>query len=195
VLRTLALLAMGCLLSAPSYADTEVGASGPVYTLKSIKKLDDDKLKELFTASPAGPVPTGNVAGSVIRLTHDITINRWLVNQLWSGKIFHAQQSGVWKEFAGNRQFVESSLHNLVGGHRMFKGEVYRSTSLLDGKPCWVIDYRNTSQIIGHIRDEFRHVGHGLYLGWAYNRTRTPGGEPGRVIMLNFALSTQQAGS
>lgn len=149
-------------------------AAGPVHTLDSLPAMSPEALEVLFTRSSPGELPESRVRGKVVRF------EAWLLsapisaflNVLWSGKVFHP----------------DSTLHNLVLGHKHFKGEVYLSESWLDGKPAWIIDYRRTSPSIGYIRDEFRHVGRGVYLGWTFDNT---GGQEGKRFMLNFAIDSE----
>ena len=46
--------------------------------------------------------------------------------------------------------------------------EVYNGKSLLDDKPCIVLDYSKTSLVAKWIRDEIRLVAPHLYLGRVY---------------------------
>lgn len=179
------------LIPASSQADVPaIVDDGPVYTLKTLKKLDKKELRALFEGASLGVLPTDKVRGTVVRKNLNNPITRGLLNTLWSGKQFYAQE-GAWEEIEQERFFIESTLHNIVLGHKMFKGQVYRSTSWLDGKPCWVIDYRKTASTIGYIRDEFRHIGQGLFLGWTFDMTPNDEGVRGKRFMLNFAIDTK----
>ncbi|MGW3244065.1 hypothetical protein [Streptomyces sp. NPDC001070] len=147
---------------------------------KDLLKSGDDHLEELFRASPAGEVPTGPMEGIGIlfpgtRLGRAFAV--WLRLTLWQGKLFASDGRSLINRFTLLDVPAIAAL-------------VYPGPSLMDNEPCIVIDYSQTSYIVGCIRDEIRQVGPGLYLGaiWLCGRRigwftlRTPGlvtaGEP-----------------
>ena len=73
----------------------------------------------------------------------------------WQGKTFDAA-AGVLRN-----RITAFGLNAIVA-------EVYHGTSLLDGKPCVVLDYSKTSLVAKWIRDEIRLVAPHLYLGRVY---------------------------
>jgi hypothetical protein len=129
------------------------------------------QLDDLFRASPAGPIPQGDVDGTVLiapgtdlsdtaaRLVHLIA---------WQGKVFDPA-SGTLK----NKILPE--------GEQAIVAQVYRSASWFDGKECIVLDYSRTSLVAHWIRDEIRLVAPGLYLGLVFWE---------RDRILDFALAT-----
>ena len=73
----------------------------------------------------------------------------------WQGKTFDAA-AGVLRN-----RITALSLNAIVA-------EVYHGKSLLDDKPCVVLDYSKTSLVAKWIRDEIRLVAPHLYLGRVY---------------------------
>jgi hypothetical protein len=112
-------------------------------------------LTGLFRAAPAGPVPSGRGAGTVLLGTGGLlsvlaaVLSRALV---WRGKIVDAR--------AGR-------LTNLVTPLELhaFTAEVYVQGSWVDGAPCTVLDYSRTSRLARAVRDELREVAPQVYLG------------------------------
>src|SRR2546425_6250605 len=116
-------------------------------------KMSQSELDDLFRRSPAGPIPSGPVDGTVLfdpgspmaevaaKVAHLL---------FWKGKVFDPQ--------AGE-------LRNLVlpDGVQAVAAKVYRASSWLDGKECIVLDYSKTSLIAHWIRDEIRLVAPGLW--------------------------------
>jgi len=186
-----ALLIAGAHLPAFAEGTPAIESSGPAYALETLRSLSKDELRGLFETSLPGELPSGIVRGTVVRLSVNLGIKRLILNQLWAGKNFYPQE-GAWEEIAGKRYFIESTLHNIVAGANAFKGQVYKDVSWLDGKPCWVIEYRKTSPIIGYIRDEFRHVGNGLYLGWTFDQTADQNGVAGRRAEPKASLQSRR---
>lgn len=158
------------LLPATGLGGSEAPSGQPTITLEGLSDLKPAELEQLFNQSPPGELPTGRVQGRVVRLATPFLRGplRGLLNVLWRGKFFYPE---------------EGTLHNIVLGHRTFKGKVYQEASWLDGKPAWIIDYRETSPSIEYIRDEFRIVAPGIYLGWTFNRND-------RAFLLNFAIDS-----
>jgi len=118
-------------------------------------------LDALYTSSEPGPIPQGDTLGTGIALPGTLVtgpLSR-VARFLWQGKVFDP---------------ATSTLINKVMGGRLFVARVYRGESWLDGKPSIIIDYQETSWVVGPVRDEIRQVSPGLYLGIAYLRTRPP---------------------
>ena len=167
---------------------------GVPLTLAGLKDLKPAQLESLFRKSLPGPIPTTQVRGTVVRYEGRIPfwkLVRGVANGLWSGKIFYPQ-TGVSRTLDGTSHYIVSSLHNIVGGHPVFKGLVYKEHSWLenDDRDAWIIDYTDTAKEIAWIRDEFRYVGCGIYLGWTFDRT---GGRKGKRFILNFAIDGNPA--
>ena len=127
------------------------------------------ELAALFRAAPAGAIPDGRGAGTVLLGTGGLlsvllaAVARAL---LWRGKIVDAR--------AGR-------LSNLVSplAVRALTARVYGQGSWLDGDPCTVLDYSTTSTLARAVRDEIREVAPQVYLGPVFL---------GRRHVLDFAL-------
>ena len=113
-------------------------------------------------AAPAGPVPTGVLDGVAV-LFPGTPISRplaALVRALvWQGKVIDP---------------YGTALRNRITplGIRAIIATVRTSGSLVDRRPCVVLDYSATSIVARGVRDEIRLVGERLYLGvvWLFGR-------------------------
>jgi hypothetical protein len=127
-------------------------------TVEQLLQMTQSQLDDVFRASPAGPIPQGDVDGTVLiapgtplsdtaaRLIHLIA---------WQGKVFDA---------------ASGTLRNkiLPEGEQAIVAQVYRAASWFDGQECIVLDYSRTSLVAHWIRDEIRLVAPGLYLGLVF---------------------------
>jgi hypothetical protein len=97
----------------------------------------------------------------------------------WHGKVFHPSTH---------------DLHNKISpfGIEAIRAKVYQGESWLDGQPCVVLDYSETSFVAGWIRDEIREVAPGLYLGLVWGVGKLFGG---RKRVLKFALTFPPPGA
>ncbi|MGE5762436.1 MAG: hypothetical protein ACM3ZF_00635 [Mycobacterium leprae] len=132
-------------------------------------EMSQAELDELFRASPAGDIPSGQGEGTVL-VARGETLSEIAAKLAqyvaWQGKVFDPDNG---------------ELLNLVSplGIRAVRAKVYKGDSWLDGAECIVLDYSETSLIAQWVRDEIREVAPGLYLGLVYwDHTR----------VLNFAL-------
>ncbi len=140
-----------------------------VSSAQEIVDMPQGQVDDLFRSSPAGDIPTGEGAGTVIFHpgTRLADIAEKLAHQIaWQGKIFDPDHG---------------ELRNLVTpAHiKSIKAKVYKAPSWFDGGEAIILDYSETSLIAHYIRDDMRLVGEGLYLGnvyWGHDR------------ILNFAL-------
>ena len=120
------------------------------------------RLDAMFRAASAGPVPAGVLDGVAV-LFPGTPISRplaALVRALvWQGKVIDADGS---------------ALRNRITplGIRAIVATVRTSGSLVDRRPCVVLDYSATSIVARGVRDEIRLVGEHLYLGvvWLFGR-------------------------
>jgi len=132
--------------------------SAPPPAISELLKMSGDDLDALFSASPPGPIPSGEAEGTAIvapgsSKTDEIAA---FVNAFaWQGKIFDP---------------ANGTLVNHLGpaGTEAILAKVYVGKSLIDGKDCIVLDYSKTSLAARHIRDEIRMVGPNTYLGPVY---------------------------
>jgi hypothetical protein len=188
VLALIGAFAPAALAQVPSVVERAEPAQ-EAYTLDSLAAMDPQALERVFRGSSPAEHPRARVRGKVVHvdawaLSGPLSV---LMNALWSGKDFTPQSPRL-RDFQGTPRLVEATLKNIVLGHKQFKGEVYRDGSWLDGRPAWVIDYRNTAPSIGYIRDEFRYVGNGVWLGWTFDGTN---GKEGKRFMLSFAIDAK----
>ena len=128
------------------------------YDVQQLMAMSQTELDDLFKASPAGDLPSGQAEGTAIiapgtKYSADIAavINRFG----WQGKVFDAAK-GLLK----NRV--------LAFGIEAIVAKVYKAPSWLDGAECIVLDYSDTSLVAHYIRDEIRQIGPGFYLGKVY---------------------------
>ena len=138
-------------------------------TPSALLDMSQEELDDLFRASPAGPIPVGEAAGTVIM--HPGGVLADIVAEAseaiaWQGKVFDP---------------ATKTLRNKVGpvGTRQVVAAVDFGTSWFDQKECVVLDYSETSTLAKSVRDEIRLVSPGLYLGIVFIGERKT---------INFAL-------
>jgi len=123
-------------------------------TTEEALALSAAQLDELFGSSPVGPIPRGRGAGTALAAP----ATRWsrpfarAAALFWRGKRFEP---------------VQDQLQNLLTRFefRLFRARVREEPSLVDGRPCIVLDYSKSSPLVRLVRDEIRQVGTGNYLG------------------------------
>jgi hypothetical protein len=154
----------------------ETKTSAPALTAQDLLERSPAQLDALFRDAPAGPIPTGRGAGTVILLPGTAVAKpaaRVLGRIFWQGKVFRPERG---------------DLRNLVSpfGVQAIRAEVSRDESWVDAAECVLIDYSRSSRVAGWIRDEIREVAPGVYLGvvWGVGRLFD-----GRRRLLRFALS------
>ncbi len=125
-------------------------------------EMSEAGLDELYGSSPAGEIPAGRGRGTVIakagtRFTRPLAAATRVV--LWQGKLFRP---------------VTHDLVNLMTpfGREAIRAEVSHGESVLDGRPCIVLDYSKTSRAARKIRDEIRQIGPNEYLGIVFKGSR-----------------------
>jgi hypothetical protein len=139
------------------------------YAIPQLLTMSQAQLDALFTNSPAGDIPDGEGAGTAIvaaGIPYSGEIAAFISSFAWRGKIFDAK-IGI----------VRNKV--LPFGVPAVVAEVSKGESWLDGKPCVILDYSQTSLVAHWIRDEMRLIGPGLYLGRAYW---------GKTHLIGFAL-------
>jgi hypothetical protein len=134
---------------------TRKKTSTPPRTEATLMRLGNLLLDEVFRSSPAGPIPTGKLRGTVLAFpgTRAVKPISVLARALaWQGKVVDAEQA---------------SLKNLVSPLRLrtIKAMLSTAESWVDGEPIVLIDYSRTSRVAHMVRDEIRLVGPDLYLG------------------------------
>ncbi len=120
------------------------------------------RLDAVFRAAAAGPVPAGVLDGVAI-LFPGTPVSRplaALVRALvWQGKVIDPDGTAL------RNRITPLGLHAIVA-------TVRTAGSLVDRRPCIVLDYSTTSLVARGVRDEIRLVGEHLYLGvvWLFGR-------------------------
>lgn len=163
----------------PTPAPQQQGPSptrlGPIHSVDQLLQLGPAELDSLYQQCPVAPLPAGKVRGRALlfpgtRLARPASK---AARAVWQGKVFDPAKPG-----AVNRFF----------GLRMIRADVYQDQSWMDGQPCLVLDYSQTSRVYARYRDEIRQVAPGLLLGVMYDRkSKTPTPE----ITMYFALECQ----
>lgn len=133
-------------------------------------------LDALFQEHSPGPIPQGRGAGTIIFAPGSAVATptaRILGAIFWRGKIFRPDKH---------------DLKNRISplGIPAIRAEVAVGDSWLDGRPCVVLNYSESSKVAGWIRDEIREVAPGLYLGLVWGIGGLFGG---RKVILRFALT------
>jgi hypothetical protein len=159
-------------------------------SLNSLSLLDSTALETLFAAAEAVPLdalqghPRGRVLaipgldrGLVAALVRGLHASRWWP---WEGKSFSLRPGAA--EGAG----INRALLPIHRG--LFSFRTYAAASVVDGKPCFAIDYDVPENpfMARPIYDEVRKVDDQLYLGRGMRRR--PGRQP--KLVLWFALDS-----
>ena len=124
-------------------------------TAAALLDMSQDELDTLFRESPAGPIPEGEAAGTVILKPGTVFAEiaaEAAEAVAWQGKVFDP---------------ASKTLRNKVTplGVQDVVAAVYKGDSWFDQKECVVLDYSKTSTLAKSVRDEIREVSPGLYLG------------------------------
>ena len=137
--------------------------------VSQLLKMSDGELDNLFTSSPAGPIPNGPAKGTAIVAPGTV----------FSKDIADAVSLFVWqgKSFDGPHGTLVNRISAL--SVNAIVAEVYLGDSWFDKKECIVLDYSKTSMVAGWVRDEIRLVAPNLYLGIVYG---------GQKKSIHFAL-------
>jgi hypothetical protein len=128
------------------------------YDVAQLLAMTQTELDDLFRSSPPGDIPNGAAQGTAIiapGTRYSATIAEIINHFGWQGKVFDAQK-GVLKNKI------------LMFGFEAILARVYQDKSWLDGQPCIVLDYSETSVLAHYVRDEIRLIGPGFYLGKVY---------------------------
>ena len=128
------------------------------YDPATLLKMSTADLDKLFAGAPPGPIPNGDAQGTALidpGTTKSPDFAKFINHFAWQGKVFDAKNG---------------TLVNHIGpfGMKAILAKVYLGDSLIDKKPCIVLDYSQTSVVAHHIRDEIRQIGPNTYLGPVY---------------------------
>jgi hypothetical protein len=133
--------------------------------LQDLKNLKSEELDKLFIegVAPAQDELQGFFAGIALPQTTKTFLPRsfekfaiFVGDKIWKGKVFMKIDS----EIRGANILTDFKIP-------AFPFKVEESISFLDGKPCFVLNYRifpNPFPVV-FIRDELRKIGEKLYLG------------------------------
>jgi hypothetical protein len=124
--------------------------------------MTNTDLDALFRSSEAGPVPDGDMHGTVLFFTGTAVakpLARLLYVIAWQGKVVDRRQG-----------MLRNKITPL--GLRLIAAKVSPSPSWVDGKDCVLLDYSRTSVVAKMVRDELRQVSPVLYLGviWLWRK-------------------------
>jgi hypothetical protein len=128
------------------------------YDVDQLLAMSRADLDDLFTKSPAGPIPDGAAKGTAI-IAPGTAYSKEIAEIInvfdWKGKTFDAQRG------------VLTNKVSIVGFNAIV-AEVYKGESWFDKRECIVLDYSKTSMVAHWIRDEIRQIGPNFYLGIVY---------------------------
>jgi hypothetical protein len=132
-------------------------------TTSDLLKMAQKELDALFSAHEPGPVPDGEAEGTAI-VAPGTAFNADIAKAInffaWQGKVFDSKTMTL-------------RNHILPFGLKAVIARIKHADSWLDGKPCIVLDYSETSLVAQWVRDEIRMIAPGLYLGkvyWSHTR-------------------------
>lgn len=120
--------------------------------------MSQAELDDLFTKSPAGPIPDGSAKGTAI-IAPGTVFSKEIAEVIslftWQGKTFDAKRGVLTNKIS-------------ILGFNAIIADVYKGKSWMDQKECIVLDYSKTSMVAHWIRDEIRQIGPNFYLGKVY---------------------------
>lgn len=124
-------------------------------TTPDLLRMSQAELDALFGEHTPGPIPSGEAKGTAIvapGTKFNAEIAQFINMFAWQGKVFDAATMTL-------------RNHILPFGLKAVIAQIKLEPSWLDGKPCIVLDYSQTSMVAQWIRDEIRMIQPGLYLG------------------------------
>ena len=129
--------------------------AGPPRATDDLVRADRATLDALYAAGTVGAIPSGVVSGRAIPNpgSRNTVRRSKLIGLLWKGKVFTDGQM----------------INRLAGGREAVTARVYVGESWFDGRPAIILDYAG-SNLFGDVRDEFREITPGVYLGMTYVR-------------------------
>jgi hypothetical protein len=152
------------LLKKVSEGASVAAAAAPV-TESALLRMSQRALDDLFRSSRSGPVPDGDMRGTLVAfpgtpLAKPLAVLAYLF--AWQGKVVDNQRGTLVNKITPFRL-------------RTVKALVRVDDSWVDNAPCVLIDYSRTSLLARAVRDEIRLVGPQLYLGVVWLRRRRVG--------------------
>jgi hypothetical protein len=151
-------------------------AGGGIVTEDALLGMSNTELDSLFRESPAGPIPDGDMRGTVLAFPGTLIARPFAAVAYllaWQGKVVD-----------GRRQMLRNKITPLR--LRLIAAALSHDTSWVDGRDCVLLDYSRTSFVAKMVRDEIRLVSPSLYLGvvwmWRWRvgwfTLRSPRGAP-----------------
>ena len=128
------------------------------YTPEDLLKMSTAQLDKLFGESAPGAIPNGEAQGTALvdpGSVRSLEFAEFVNHFAWQGKVFDPKAGTLVN-------------HISVFGIKAILAKVYLGDSLIDNKPCIVLDYSQTSLVAKHIRDEIRNIAPNTYLGPVY---------------------------
>ena len=143
-------------------------------TANDLVRSDPATLDALYAAGNVR-VPSGFLPGRAIYKpgTRQAVPASRLIHPLWQGKIFNDDGTGK---------------NRLFGLLTAVPTKVYVGESWRDGNPAVIFDYADSWKMFRKVRDEFREVSPGLFLGLTYLRNC-----PEPELAMRFALQERDA--
>ena len=142
-------------------APIEAQDTGDV-TEQVLLDMNNKTLDWVFRKSEAGPIPNGNMRGTLLafpgsRIAKPLAAIVYLVG--WQGKVVDRRRGFLLNKITPLRL-------------RLIKAKVSYDASWVDDRECVLLDYSHTSLVAKFVRDEIRLVGPSLYLGvvWLWHR-------------------------
>jgi hypothetical protein len=125
-------------------------------------RMSNTDLDELFRSSGAGPIPDGDMRGTVLAFPGTAVatpLAKALYVVAWQGKVVDRRHGMLRNKITPLRL-------------RLIAAKVSHAASWVDGQDCVLLDYSHTSLVAKMVRDEVREVSPGLYLGvvWVWRR-------------------------
>jgi hypothetical protein len=125
-----------------------------------LRKLDPCDLLRMYGCADVGRFPVGYMRGGLLVMT-DFPCPRLSV----------ALSGLAWK---GKHVGCDGTFINQFTGVRAIGSQAFIGPSWYDGKPTIVMQYPPKTPLFGNIRDEFREISPGLYLGLIFERCPCP---------------------
>jgi hypothetical protein len=127
----------------------------PPGNLPNLHCMNLAQLDQLFLQGCVNGIPHGWLPGQVITFTNMPCpcLARWLADHYWQGK--HVAPSGC---------FINQWRHGIKALHSC----ATIGPSLYDGKPALIFQYPWCTPLFGPMRDEYREVAPGVFLGRMY---------------------------
>ena len=130
----------------------------PQYSPADLLAMSTAQLDKLFGGASPGKIPNGEAQGTALvdpGTVKSLEFAEFVKHFAWQGKIFDAKAGTLVN-------------HISVFGIKAILAKVYLGDSLIDKKPCIVLDYSQTSLVAKHVRDEIRNIAPNTYLGPVY---------------------------